>query len=173
MHKRRLVTPRVVGMAMLLMIATTWGIFAKDGTSSTRDATTPPAASATKPVAGANDQITLLKQQMALQQKQIEQMQKALAEQNRLLEQLSKPAPATEQGAQPVQAAQPAKAAVSNSQASEQHSISLGEVASTSPVIPQFKKKSENAITSSAAGSPTIHMGATPGAGDESSPISF
>ncbi len=171
MRKRRLVTPNVVGMAMLLMVLTTWGIFAKDEPSSSGDATTPPAASATKPVASTNDQITLLKKQMALQQQQIEQMQKALAEQNRLLEQLSKPAPAPEQAAQPAQPAQPAKAAVSAQQASQEHTTSLGDVASTSPMIPQSKKNTENAITSSAVGSPTIHMGATPGGGDETSPL--
>ena len=103
MHKRRLVTPRVVGMAMLLMGVSALGILASDGNSSAGDATTPPAASATKPSANANEQITTLKQQMALQQKQIEQMQKALEEQKQLLEQLTKPASATEQAAQPVQ----------------------------------------------------------------------
>jgi hypothetical protein len=172
MHKRRLVTPKVVGMAMILMVVTTWGIFANDGTSSTGDATTAPAASATKPVVGANDQITLLKQQMALQQKQIEQMQKALADQRQLLEQLTKPAPATEQAAQPVQPAQPAKAAVSTQQATQQHTTSLGEVASTSPMIPQSQKKADNSIAPAGAGS--VWMGSSNrsgGAGDDSSPL--
>jgi len=159
-------------MAMILMVVTTWGIFANDGTSSTGDATTAPAASATKPVVGANDQITLLKQQMALQQKQIEQMQKALADQRQLLEQLTKPAPATEQAAQPVQPAQPAKAAVSTQQATQQHTTSLGEVASTSPMIPQSQKKADNSIAPAGAGS--VWMGSSNrsgGAGDDSSPL--
>ncbi len=169
MHKRRLVTPKVVGMAMLLMATTTWGIFAKDGTSSTGDATTAPAASAANPTA-ATDQITLLKQQMALQQKQIEQMQKALADQKQLLEQLSKPAPAVEQAAQPAQPAQPAKAAVSTQQASQQHTTSLGEVASTSPMIPQSQKKADNSISSVGSGSIWLGSGKHSGGdGDESS----
>ncbi len=48
MHKRKLVTPRVVGMAMLLMGVSALGIFASDGNSSAADATTPPAASASE-----------------------------------------------------------------------------------------------------------------------------
>jgi hypothetical protein len=174
MHKRTLVTPRVVGTAMFLMVATTWGIFAKDGASSTGDANTPPTASATKPVASTNDQITLLKKQMALQQQQIEQMQKALAEQNRLLEQLSKPAPATEQAAQPATPAQPAKAVVNNQQASQQHSTGLGEVASTSPVIPQSQKKADNAIAPIGGGSMSAAaISKAGGPNDETSPLQF
>jgi hypothetical protein len=161
-------------MAMLLMAATTWGIFANDGTSSTGDATTVPAASAAKPGAAANDQIALLKQQMALQRKQIEQMQKALAEQKQLLEQLIKPAPAAEQAAQPVQPAQPAQAAVSGQQASQPHTSSLGEVASTTPMIPQSQKKVENAIAPGVAASATTRIGGSPGApGEETSPLQF
>src|ERR1019366_3707493 len=101
MHKRRLVTPAVVGMAVLLIGVSTWGSLASDGTSPKGDAPTPPAAGAAGPNATANDQITALKQQMALQQKQIEQMQKALDAQKRLLEQLVKPRATVEQAAQP------------------------------------------------------------------------
>ena len=175
MHKRRLVTPRVVGMAMLLMVVPTWGMFANDGTSSKGDATTAPATGAAQPSAPSADQVNLLKQQMELQQKQIEQMQKALAEQKALLEQLTKPAPVVEQAAQPVQPAQPAKparAAVSTQQASQQHSTSLGEVASTSPMIPQNQNKSNNSIAPAGAGS--IWMGAgnrAAAGGDDSSPL--
>src|SRR5208282_5750577 len=179
MHKRRLVTPRVVGMALLLMGLSAWGILASDSASSAGDATAPPAASATKP--SANAQITLLKQQMALQQKQIEQMQKALEEQKRLLEQLAKPAPTTEQAAQPVQpaksatgteqAAQPAKPAVGTEQAAQPQASSLGEVASTSPMIPQSEKKMENAAIPVAAGPISISAARPAGGADsESSP---
>jgi hypothetical protein len=172
MHKRRLVT--LVGMAMLLMVTTASGIFAKDGTSSTGEATTPPATSATQPVAGANDQITLLKQQMALQQKQIEQMQKALADQKLLLEQLTKPAPTAEQAAQPVQPAPPAKAAVSTEQASEQHTTYLGEVASTHPMIPQAQRKAENAIAPIGGGSISVaSINKAGGTKEETSPLQF
>jgi chromosome segregation ATPase len=124
-------------MAMLLMVVTTWGILANDGTSSTGDATPPPAASAANP--SANEQINALKQQMALQQQQIEQMQKALQEQKQLLKQLTKPVSTTEQ------AAQPAKPAVGTEQAAQPHASSLGEVASTSLMIPQSQRKMENA----------------------------
>jgi hypothetical protein len=165
MHKRKLVTTGIVGMAMLLMGVSALGIPATDGNSPAADATTPPAAGATKASASANDQITALKQQMALQQKQIEQMQKTLEQQRQLLEQLTKPAPATEQAAQPAaptppakpaavteQAAQPAppahpaKPAVVTDQAAQSRGSSLGEVASTSPMIPQSQKKMDNAI---------------------------
>jgi hypothetical protein len=169
MHKRRLVTPRVLGMAMLLTGLSTVGIFASDGASSAGDVTTPPAASATKP--SANEQITALKQQMALQQKQIEQMQKALEEQKELLEQLSKPAPTTEQAAQPVQ---PAKPATGTEQAVQAHASSLGEVASTSPMIPQSQTKVENAAGPVAA-SPMARRVGSPAAakGAETSPLQF
>lgn len=179
MHKRKLVTPRVVGMAMLLMGVPALGILASDGATPAGDATTtPPAASATNSRASANEQITTLKQQMALQQKQLEQMQKALEEQKRLLEQLTNPAPATEQAAQPPkpaagtqQAAQPAKpaagteqaaqpaqppkpakSAVATEQADQTHTTSLGEVASTSPMIPQSQAKVENAAIPAPSG---------------------
>jgi len=192
MHKRKLVTLRVVGMAMLLMGLSALGILASDGASSAGDATTPPASSATKP--SANEQITLLKQQMALQQKQIEQMQKALEEQKRLLEQLVKPASTTEQAAQPAkpavgieQAAQPAKPAASTEQAalpakpaaiteqaSQPQPSTLGEVASTSPMIPQSQRKVENAVVVPAAGPTTISATRSAGgAASESSPLQF
>jgi hypothetical protein len=137
-------------MAMLFMVASTWSIFASDPATPKGDATSP-AASATN--TSATDQITALKQQMALQQKQIEQMQKALQEQIKLLEQLTKPASAPEQAAQPVkpaaateQAAQPAKSAVDTEQAAQPHTTSLGEVASTTPIIPQSQAKVQHAV---------------------------
>jgi len=171
MHKRKLVTPGVVGMAMLFMGVSALGIFAHDGNSSSADATTPPAASATKTSASANDQIIALKQQMALQQKQIEEMQKTLQQQKQLLEQLTKPAPATEQAAQPAAPAQPAKAAVVTEQAAQSHGSSLGEVASTSPMIPQSQKKVENAAVPLAAAT-TIRTAAPAAAeGTETSPL--
>jgi len=169
-------------MALLLMGLTAWGILASDGASSAGDATAPPATSVTQPSASANEQITLLKQQMALQQKQIEQMQKALEEQKRLLEQLAKPRSATELAAQPAQpakpaagteqAAQPAKRAAGTEQAAQVHASSLGEVASTSPMIPQSQKKVENAVVIPAA-APTTISAAHPagGANAESSPL--
>lgn len=167
MHKRRLVTPRVVGMALILLAVTTSGSFAKDGTSSSGDATTAPAA---KPAASSTDQITLLKQQMALQQQQIEQMQKALADQKQLLEQLTKPAPAPAQAAQNVQPVVTVKPAASTDQGSQTHTTTLGEVASSTPMIPQTHKDSSNSIAPVGAGS--VWMGAGNRAGnEESSPL--
>ncbi len=165
MHKRKLVTPRVVGMAMLLMGVSALGILASDPASSAGDATTPAAASATKPSANANDQITVLKQQMALQQKQIEQMQKALEEQKRLLEQLTKPASTTEQ------AAQPAQPVAGTQQAAQPHASSLGEVASTSPMIPKSQNKVENAIVLPASGPTTIAANSNAAGDTETSPL--
>jgi len=174
MHKRELLTPRVVGMAMLLMGVSAWGLLASDRTSPAGDGTTPPAASATNPNASANEQITLLKQQMALQQKQIEQMQKALEEQKRLLEQLTKPASATEQAAQPAKPAQAAQPAMGAEHAAQPRSASLGEVASTNPMIPQSQKKVENAAAPLSA-SPIAVRAASPAAekGAETSPLQF
>ena len=40
MHKRKLVTPRVVGLAILLMGMSAWSISASDANSPTGDATT-------------------------------------------------------------------------------------------------------------------------------------
>jgi len=180
MHKRKLITPGVVGMAVLLMGVSALGILAGDGNSSAADATTPPAASATKSSASANDQITALKQQMALQQKQIEQMQKTLEQQRQLLEELTKPAPATEQAAQPAKPAvvteqaaqpaapaQPAKPAAVTEQAAQSHGSSLGEVASTSPMIPQSQKKVDNAVAPLGAGITTISAARPAAAGAE------
>jgi hypothetical protein len=181
MHIRRLLTPRVVGIAMLLMVMPAFGIFASDPASSSTDATPPAASTTAKPAASANEQINALKQQMVLQQKQIEQMQKALEEQKRLLEQLTQPAPATEQAAQPakpatgaVQAAQSAKPAAGTEQAAQTPTSNLGEVASTSPMVPQSQKKTENAILLPAGG-PTTLSAARPTAdqGTESSPLQF
>ena len=116
MHKRRLVTPRVVGMAMLLMGVSACGHSCQRRRFVRRRRHRASRGERDEPSASANEQITLLKQQMALQQKQIEQMQKALEEQKRLLEQLTKPASATEQAAQP---AQPAKPAAGTEQAAQ------------------------------------------------------
>ena len=174
MHKRKLVTPRVVCMAMLLIGVSAMGIFANDGNSSAGDATTPPAASATKTSASANDQITALKQQMALQQKQIEQMQKALEAQKQLLEQLTKPSSATEQAAQPAAPAPPSKPAAATEQAAQPHASTLGEVASTTPMIPQSPKKVDNAITPLAAGTSITRATSMNGdQGMETSPLQF
>ena len=179
MHNRRFLTPRVVGIAMLLMVLPAFGIFASDPASSSADATTPPASSTTKPAANANEQINALKQQMALQQKQIEQMQKALEEQKRLLEQLTQPPLTTEQATQPakpatgtVQAAQSAKPAAGTEQAAQTPTTNLGEVASTSPMVPQSQKKTENAILLPAGGPTTLSAARPAGAADEgSSPL--
>ena len=171
MHKRRLLTPRVVGMAILLMCTWTLGILASDGNSPAGDATTPPAASAAKPSANAAEQITALKQQMALQQKQIEQMQKALEQQKQLLEKLSKAAPATEQAAQPVQPAQPAKPAAATQQAAQPHASSLGEVASTTPMIPQSQQKVDNAIVTMPAAPAAITANRNAAGDQETSPL--
>ena len=162
MHKCKLVTPRVVAMAMLLMGVSAWGIFASDRTSSGADSTTPPAASAAASSTSSSEQITLLKQQMVLQQKQIEQMQKALEEQKKLLEQLTKPSPANEQ------AAQPSQPAAGTEQAAQPHASSLGQVASTSPMIPLPQKKVENAAGPVAVTPTAIRMGSPAGAkGDD------
>jgi len=171
MHKGRLVTRRIVGMVMLLMGVSALDILARDSASSAGVATTPPMASATNPSASANEEITLLKQQMALQQKQIEQMQKALEEQKGLLEQLTKVGSATEQAAQ---SAQRAKPAAGTEQAAQPHASNLGEVASTSPMIPQSQKKVENAIAPMGAGPTTISASGQKGPElTEASPLTF
>ena len=168
MHKRRLVTPGVVGLAILLAGVSASGVFANDGNSSTGDATTPPASSATNPSAGANEQITALKQQMALQQKQIEQMQKALEQQRQLLEQLTKPSSTPAQAAAPAQVAKPA---VDAQPAAQPHASSIGEVASTTPMIPAAQKKTENAIAPAGAVTSMINA-ARPAAGGADTEIS-
>ena len=172
MQKRRFLNTRVVGMAIILMGLWTLGILANDGGTSTGSTTTPSTASAAKPSRSAEQQINALKQQMALQQQQIEQIQKALQQQKQLLEQLTKPAPATEQATQPATPTKPAKPATGTGteQASQPHPSSLGEVATTSPMIPQSKKQTENALAPVGA-SPMIHMGATPGGGEDTSPL--
>ena len=174
MHKRRLVTPRIVGMALLLMGVSTWGIFASDPASSKGSATAAPATSPEKP-STSTDQITLLKQQMALQQKQIEQMQKALEDQRRLLEQLTKAAPVTEQAAQSAPAAPTANAApaVATAQAAPSSPGTLGQVASTSPMIPQ-SQKTENAAGPLSAVPMAVRVPApAPAKGAETSPLQF
>ena len=182
MHKRRLVTTRAVGTAMLFMVASTWSTFATDPATPTGGSTTP-AASATKTSTSATDQITTLKQQMALQQKQIEQMQKSLQEQIKLLEQLTKPAAApeqagptaqpavkpaatTEQAAQPAPPATPVKSAPAADQAAQPQTTPLGQVASTSPIIPQSQTKVQNAAISGIAGQKII-------ADETTSPLQF
>ncbi len=175
MHKRKLVTPRVVGLAILLMGVSAWGIHASDGSSPAGDSTAPPAASAAQPTAITPDQVTILKQQMALQQKQIEQMQKALEEQKKLLEKLTQPAPATEQAAKPASgtgpAAPTAKTAASTQQAAEPHAASLGNVASTSPMIPQSQKKVDNTIATMPAAPATITANSNAAGDQETSPL--
>jgi uncharacterized coiled-coil protein SlyX len=152
-------------MAMLLTAIPSWSAFAADGNSGNAPAA--PAASTSS--ADTTDQISLLKKKMALQQQQIEQMQKALAEQNQLLDQLTKTAAPTAQAAQPVQPAKPAPVV---QQASQTQSTSLGVVASTTPVIPQNQNKTENAISSSSdSNARRIYVGATPGGGDDTSPL--
>jgi len=152
--------------AMLLMGVSAWGIFASDRTSSGADSTTPPAATAAASSTSSSEQITLLKQQMVLQQKQIEQMQKALEEQKKLLEQLTKPSPAKEQ------AVQPSQPAAGTEQAAQPHASNLGQVASTSPMIPLSQKKAENAAGPVAVTPTAIRIGSPAGAkGDDSSPL--
>ncbi|MFZ0959792.1 MAG: hypothetical protein WAO35_02725 [Terriglobia bacterium] len=165
-------------MAILLMCLWALGIFAADGNSPAADASTPPAAKSAQPNANSNEQITALKQQMVLQQKQIEQMQKVLEEQKRLLEQLTKPAPASGQAAQPAKpvastqpAAQPAQPAVATQQTAQPHASSLGEVASTTPIIPQSQKKAENATVLPAAGTTTIAANSNAAGDQETSPL--
>src|SRR5208337_3972160 len=94
-----------------------------------------------------------------------EQMQKALEEQKRLLEQLTKPASTTEQ------AAQPAQPVAGTQQAAQPHASSLGEVASTSPMIPQSQNKVENAIVLPASGPTTIAANSNAAGDTETSPL--
>jgi hypothetical protein len=154
--------------------ASTWGVFASDGSSPGGGTTAPPAASAAQPAANTPDPITILKQQMALQQKQIEQMQKALQEQKQLLEKLTQPAPATEQAAQPAKVTPAAKPPEATQQAAQSHPASLGNVASTSPMIPQAQKKVDNTIAPIGAGSTSISSAGQKGPEVESaSPLTF
>ena len=178
MHKRKLVTTRVVGMAVLIMCFWTLGLLARDGNAPAGDATAPSAASAAKPSADTSDQVTALKQQMVLQQKQIEQMQKALEQQRQLLEKLTKPAPAADQAPTPTKAAQPvasapvAQPAAAAPQAAQPQAPSLGEVASTSPMIPHPQKKVNNTIGNYAGGTaPTIAANSNAAGEKETSPL--
>ena len=184
MHKRRLVTPRVVGMAMLLMGVSAWGILASDGTSSAGDATTPPAASATKPSA---------KRQRANYRSQATngssaETDRANAEgfggaetasgtthQARSGHGASGATGQPETGRGHRAAAQPANAAAARSKPPNRTPASLGEVASTSPMIPQSQKKVENAIAPIGGGDPSpISAARTGGEADaETSPLQF
>jgi hypothetical protein len=128
MQKHRLNKFLVVSMAVLLAGLAPLPNLGSDRPPSDKQATASAEATA-KPAAESQDPIAALKQQMALQQKQIDQLQKALVEQRQLLEQAlraAKPAAAAEQAAPP-------------------ESTSLGEVASTSPMIPKGLTKPENA----------------------------
>src|ERR1035441_240762 len=128
MQKHRLNKFLVVGMAVLLAGLAPLPNLGSDRPPSDKQATASAEATA-KPAAESQDPIAALKQQMVLQQKQIDQLQKALVEQRQLLEQAlraAKPAAAAEQAAPP-------------------ESTSLGEVASTSPMIPKGLTKPENA----------------------------
>ena len=178
MHKRRLLTPRIVGMAIVLMCLWTLGILASDGNSASGSNTAAPAAGTAQPTAGTNDQVKALKEQMALQQKQIEQMQKALDEQKRLLEQLTKPAPASQEAAKAAPSAPTAQATpaakTSPAPAAQAQPGTLGQVASTTPIIPPAPKKVDNSISSIGAGPTTITTSNKGGGPDqESSPLQF
>ena len=130
MRKRRLVTTRVVGMAMLLMATTSWSMLAADGSSPKADTANPPAAGkAANSAEKSSDQIAALKQQMALQQQQIEQMQKMMEQQKALLEKLSR-----ESGEQAQQAAQQTTAP------------NLGQVASAVPMLPASPKPAASPV---------------------------
>ncbi len=128
MQKHRLNKFLVVGIAVLLTGLAPLPNLGSDRPPSDKQATASAEATA-KPAAESQDPIAALKQQMALQQKQIDQLQKALVEQRQLLEQAlraAKPAAAVEQAAPP-------------------ESTSLGEVASTSPMIPKGLTNPETA----------------------------
>ena len=128
MQKHRLNKFLVVSMAVLLAGLAPLPNLGSDRPPSDKQATASAEATA-KPAAESQDPIAALKQQMALQQKQIDQLQKALVEQRQLLEQAlraAKPAAAAEQAATP-------------------ESSNLGQVASTSPMIPKGLTKPENA----------------------------
>ena len=128
MQKHRLNKFLVVSMAVLLAGLAPLPNLGSDRPPSDKQATASAEATA-KPAAESQDPIAALKQQMVLQQKQIDQLQKALVEQRQLLEQAlraAKPAAAAEQAAPP-------------------ESSNLGQVASTSPMIPKGLTKPENA----------------------------
>jgi hypothetical protein len=196
MQKRTLELLTAVGLAALLLGASPMFMRASDQTTPAKTQTATSDDANAKTAADTDPQVAALKQQMALQQKQIEQMQKALEEQKKLLEQLVNTKTTNEQAAQPVKpaattakAAQPVKAVDAKTQvattpattpvattqvvttpAEQTQAPSLGQVASTSPMIPQSQKKVENAIVPMATGPTT--MAPTNAAGDtETSPL--
>jgi uncharacterized coiled-coil protein SlyX len=155
MQKHRLNRFLVVGMAVLLAGLAPLPNLGSDGPSSDKQATASAEATA-KPGAESQDPIAALQQQMALQEKQIEQLQKALVEQKQLLEQA-------------LRAAMPAAAA---EQAAPLESSNLGQVASTSPMIPKGLTKPENASAPLAPATLSARI-AKPakGEGEETSPL--
>jgi hypothetical protein len=170
MQKRMLELLTTVGLAALLFGVSPTFIRASDDTTSAKQETAASDEANQKSTTDPNSQVTALKQQMALQQKQIEQMQKALEEQKRLLEQLSKAtSKTTEQAAQPAKpaatkakASQPEKAVAATTQAAtgpadQAQAPNIGQVASTTPMIPQTQTtKLENAIGPPAAAQKSI-----------------
>lgn len=103
-----------------------------------------------KPASAPTDEVALLKQQLARQQEQIEQLGKALSEQKQLLEQIVHSA-ATTVPSQRSQAAQSSEAGVARLP-------DLGQVASTTPMIPAAEKPA----TTADATTPLPGAGATP-----------
>ena len=178
MQKRTLELLTAVSLAALLLGASPMFIRASDQAASAKPETATPEEANPKSTTDANPQVTALKQQMVLQQKQIEQMQKTLEEQKRLLERLSKTAPSSEPATQPVKSAAPSAkeaqavaepVAVTTPANPPPHS-SLGEVASTTPIIPQSKTKVQNAAIPVGV-SPPIAGGSPNPAGDDASPL--
>ncbi len=155
MQKRRIIRFLVAGMVAFLASSAPIPNLGSDRPSSDKQATASAEATA-KPGAESQDPIAALQQQMALQEKQIEQLQKALVEQKQLLEQA-------------LRAAKPAAAA---EQAAPLESSNLGQVASTSPMIPKGLTKPENA---SAPLAPAVLSARTAkpakGEGEETSPL--
>jgi len=140
MHKSKLTKHAIVAVAALLFGILPNAARAIDPSSPAKNQDPKPAEATAKSAADTKDQVSVLKEQMALQQKQIEQMQKALEEQKRLLEQLTSASTVV------TPAAQPAKATV---QVVDPQPTNLGQVASTTPIIP--KAKLENAVIPVAA----------------------
>jgi uncharacterized coiled-coil protein SlyX len=155
----------VVGTVALLVSLVPLPNLCSDTASSDKQAPASTEAAA-KPAAESQDPIAALKQQMALQKKQIEQLQKALAEQELLLEQAlrtAKPAAGAEQAANPPAVAEPAAAPESSN---------LGQVASTTPMIPKGLTKQENASAPLAPVTLSARTAApAKDAGEESSPL--
>ena len=174
MQKHRIIRFLVVGMVALLAGLVTLPNLGSEGASSDKQA--PASAETTaKPAAETQDPIAALKQQMALQKKQIEQLQKALAEQEKLLEEAlrAKPSAAPDQAANlPAAAAQAANPPAAVAQPAIAEPSNLGQVASTTPMIPKGLTKPENAsapivpVTLSARAAAPAQ-----GAGGESSPL--